>query len=321
MSTVAEVAAAIRARESFVLTSHARPDGDAIGSQLALAYALESLGKSVRLVDHDPPPAQVRRFPGADRIEVTSRFEGTADAAIVLECGTLARPEVLGLDRSFIINIDHHPGNALYGALNWFDLSAAACTEMVAELVDELGVPWTREIATHVYLGIVTDTGGFRHGAINARTFALSERAVRAGVDPAAMARQVFDSFTIGRIKLTGALLDAMELHADNRLAVLYMDDDLLARCGATDDDTDNLVNVPLGAKDVLAVVFVKRLDARQVRVSLRSKGDINVGRVAALWGGGGHRNAAGCALEGTTAEITARLVGAVTQAISDAKT
>jgi phosphoesterase RecJ-like protein len=306
------VAAAIRGRQSFVLTSHARPDGDAVGSQLALAFALEQIGKTVRLVDRDPVPLPYRAFPGTDRIEVAGRFDGRADAAIVLECSNLARPEVAGLESLFVINIDHHLGNTMYGALNWFDASAAACGEMVADLIDALGVRWTADIAAHLYLAIATDTGGFRHGHMTSRTFEAARRIAEAGIDPAALSRQIFDSYSLGRVRLTGALLNAMELHHGNRVAVLYYDDDLLAACGATQDDTDGLVNLPLGARDVLAVALLKKQADDTFRVSLRSKGDVDVRAVAQRWQGGGHTNAAGCTMAGAYVDVKRQLIEAV---------
>jgi phosphoesterase RecJ-like protein len=311
------VAAAIRERQSFILTSHARPDGDAIGSQLALAFALDRLGKSVRLVDRDPVPAPFRAFPGVDRIEVASRATGDADALIVMECANLSRPEVEGLEQYFAINIDHHLGNTMYGAVNWFDESAAACAEMVGDLIDALGVPWTQEIATHLYLGIATDTGGFRHGHMSRRTFEACRRIAETGLDPARLSRQIFDSYSIGRVKLTGALLNAMELHHGQRLAVLAFDDDLLAACGATVDDTDGLVNLPLGAQDILAVALFKKQQDGTYRVSLRSKGDIDVRAVATRWDGGGHTNAAGLTVPGPFAAAKKAVVEAMSQQLT----
>jgi len=318
--SAAEVAAAIRSRQSFVLTSHARPDGDALGSQLALAFALESLGKSVRVVDHDPAPGPYRVFPGTDRIEVAAELSGVPDAVIVLECGDLSRPEVAGLDRFFIINIDHHLGNTMYGAVNWFDESAPACTELVAGLIDALGVPWTRDIAAHLYLGIATDTGGFRHGNMTEQTFEVCRRIAATGVEPAVLSRQIFDSYSLGRVRLTGVLLNSMELHHDNRLAVLYYDDQILESCGATVDDTDGLVNLPLGAQDVLAVALLKLQSPGTLRVSLRSKGPIDVRTVAQIWGGGGHRNASGCTISGGLEEAKMRLVDALGHALSEVR-
>ena len=321
--SAADVAAAIRRHDAFLITSHARPDGDAIGSQLAMAFALEALGKRVRMVNHDPVPGPYRGFPGTDRIIVSSTVPALADlpaegeATIVMECGDLTRPEVTGLERPTLINIDHHIGNTMYGTVNWFDASAAACAEMVADVIDELGVRWTHEIASHLYLGIATDTGGFRHGLISARTFQTSARIAATGVSVSNLAREMFDSFGVGRLKLTGALLNSMQLHHDNRLAVLYYDDELLKACGATSDDTDGLVNLPLGAKDVLAVALVRKQSDTQYRISMRSKGAVNVRAVAIQHGGGGHVNAAACSVTGSRPSVTAAIVAEIGQILT----
>jgi phosphoesterase RecJ-like protein len=319
MSSAADVAAAIRQHDAFLLTSHARPDGDAIGSQLAMAFALDALGKRVRLVNKDRAPGTYAHFPGMDRIQVLpavpvlSDPPPSAEATIVMECGDLARPDVTGLERPVVINIDHHVGNTMFGTVNWFDGSAAACTEMVADIIDALGVAWTPAIATHLYLGIITDTGGFRHGPISARTFQISARVAQTGVSPSQLSREIFDSFGLGRIRLTGAVLNAMELHHGNRIAVLYYDDEILAACGATSDDTDGLVNLPLGARDVQAVALVRKQTETQFRVSMRSKGAIDVRVVAVPHGGGGHVNAAACSITGSRASVTSAIVTAMT--------
>jgi len=190
---------------------------------------------------------------------------------------------------------------------------------MVADVIDALGVPWTLEIAQHLYLGIATDTGGFRHGPISARTFEACRRIAEAGVEAADMAREIFDSFSIGRVKLTGEMLSKMELHHNNRLAVLSFDDDLLARCGATLDDTEGLVNLPMGANEVLAVALFKCQADGTCRVSLRSKAEVDVRDVASRWGGGGHRNAAGATLSGSFDELKAAVVTEMARAIDAA--
>ncbi len=213
----------IRRRQRFVISSHVRPDGDAIGSQLAMAYALRALGKQVRIVDGDRPPTPLLVFPGVPAIEVMPEIDDPGDAVIVMECGDLARTGVKGFERGFVINIDHHPGNTLYGALNWFDLSAAACGEMVFDLVQALGVPLTKEIATHVYIAILTDTGSFHYSNISPKTFEICQRCVEAGVEPPAVARSIFDSNNLGRLKLFGAVLSRMELDPSGLLATVYV--------------------------------------------------------------------------------------------------
>jgi phosphoesterase RecJ-like protein len=317
--SAADVAAALRARQSFILTSHARPDGDSVGSALALAFALDALGKTVRVVGRDAVPAPYRAFPGTDRIVLADRVDGAADAAVLLECSDLSRPDVAGLDRYTVINIDHHVGNAMYGAVNWFDPTAAACGEMVADIIDALGVPWTRDIAAHLYLAISTDTGSFRYGPITARTFEVCRRIAGTGVELALLSRQIFDSFGVGRVLLIGKLLNGMELHHGRRMAVLYLDDAILASCGATVDDTEGLVNLPLAAQELVVVALFKRQASGEFRVSLRSKADVDVRSVADRWGGGGHKNAAGCTLAGDYDALKRAMIDAAGEAIGAA--
>jgi phosphoesterase RecJ-like protein len=301
----ARVAEEIRKRHRFVLTSHVRPDGDAIGSQLAMAYALRHLGKDVRIVNRDPAPAPLQVFPGVADIQITERTDDPGDCVIVMESGDLTRTGVAGLDRGFIINIDHHVGNTMFGAVNWFDVSAAACGEMVFDLVQDLGVPLTHDIAVHVYIAILTDTGSFRYSNITPRTFEISRRCVEAGVDASAVARSVYDSSTLGRLRMFGAVLNRMQLDPSGRLAILAVDERLAAECGATYEDTDGLINEPLTVKDIQAVVFFKELAPDNWRVSMRSKGNVDINAVAKEFGGGGHKNASGCSATGELTEVT----------------
>jgi phosphoesterase RecJ-like protein len=301
----AQVAAALRVRQRFVIASHVRPDGDAVGSQLALAYALRALGKDVRIVSRDPPPTPLLVFPGVSAIEITGHIEDPGDAVIVMESGDLTRTGIAGLERGFVINIDHHVGNAMYGAVNWFDLSAAACGEMVFDLVRELGAALTYEIALHVYIAILTDTGSFHYSNISPRTFDICRRCVEAGVAPQTVARAVFDSNSLGRLKLFGAVLSRMELDASGHVATLMVDQQLAADCGGTYEDTEGLINLPLTVKEIQAVVFFKEIGQDEWRVSMRSKEDVDVHAVARQFGGGGHKNASGCSATGRLSDLT----------------
>jgi phosphoesterase RecJ-like protein len=322
-SALVAICDAIRQRQRFLLSSHARPDGDSIGSQLAMAYALRALGKDVVIVNRDPAPSPLMAFPGVPAIEVAESASGDFDAAIIMECSELARTGVAGLDRYYLINIDHHPGNARYGAINWFDASAAACAEMVFAIVQALGVPLSVEIATHVYVGILTDTGSFHYSNITPRTFDICRQLVEAGVDPPRVARSIFDSNTLGRLKLFGAVLSTIELEDEGRLAVVFVDRAMAAAAGGTYEDTEGLINLPLTVKDIQAVVFFKEIDTNEYRVSLRSKGDIDVGAVAKQFGGGGHKNASGCTVTGTYSEVrellTRRLIDAIARGLGAA--
>jgi phosphoesterase RecJ-like protein len=314
-----QIVDALRSRHRFVVTSHARPDGDAVGSSMAMAFALRHLGKSVRVVSADPPPTPLMPFPGVPTIEVAARVDDPGDAVIVMECGSLNRTGIEGLERGFVINIDHHVGNSTYGALNWFDLSAAACGEMVFDLVRALGVPLSMEIATHVYVAILTDTGSFHYSNITPRTFEICRRCVDAGVDPPSVARTIFDSNTLGRLRLFGAILNRMQLDASGRIATLLVDDALLQECGAAAEDTEGLINLPLTVREIVAVAFFKKQAPGEWRVSMRSKGDVDINAIAKEFGGGGHKNASGCSAAGSLAELRALFERKITAAIERA--
>src|SRR5262245_24007013 len=311
-----DIRKAILDRRRFLLTSHARPDGDSIGSQLAMAFALDALGKEVRIVNADRAPDHYQGFPGMERIEIAPSVTTDADAVIVMECSDLSRTGVSGLGDRFVINIDHHTGNSHYGALNWYDESAAACGEMVFDLVRSLDVPLSFEIATHIYLAILTDTGSFHHSSITPRTFDICRQTVEAGVNPAAMARRIFDSNSFGKLKLIGALLDSMELADEGRLAILFMDEAMLTSCGCTHNDTEGLINLPLTAREIQAVVFFKVGPAGDVRVSMRSKYDVDVRSVASVFGGGGHKNASGFTVTEPLDQVRPKIIQLIVDAI-----
>ena len=312
---VAAIVRAIRERQRFIVTSHARPDGDAIGSSVSMALALRALGKQVRVISRDPVPPQMLVFPGVGEIDIVDRVSDAADAVIVMECGDLERTGIAGLERGYVINIDHHPDNTMYGALNWFDLSAAACGEMVFELINALGVRLTQDIATHVYVAILTDTGSFHYSNITPDTFDVCRRCLEAGVNPGAVARSIFDSNNLGRLKLFGAVLHQMQLDPGGHVATLHVDEQLAHACGGTYEDTEGLVNLPLTVKDIVAVAFFKEVGPGAWRVSLRSKGAIDVNAIAREFGGGGHPNASGCSAQGALADIR----GIFQQKLSDA--
>ncbi len=305
--------------QRFLVTAHVKPDGDSIGSQLALAGALAALGKDVRVVNRDSAPPALLALPGVSAIEHRADVDGSYDAVFVLECGDLERTGFTGLERFTVINIDHHPGNTLFGAVNWFDGAAAACGEMVFDVIAALGVPLTADMATHLYVAILTDTGSFHYSGLSPRTFDICRQLLEAGVDPVATARTVYDSNTIGRSRLFGMVMSTLETDASGRLATIRLDRDMTASSGGHADDTEGLINMPLTVPEVQAVVFFKEADLDTFRVSFRSKGDIDVGAVAAGFGGGGHKNASGCTVGGPLSAAREKVLPRVDAAISRA--
>ena len=257
-NSFSDVSNALTEYSRVILSSHARPDGDSIGSQLALSHTLRTLGKTVRIVNHDQPPPYLHALPGISSIEVADTVKHDYDAAIILECGTLSRTEVNGLDRGVVINIDHHAGNSMYGHYNWHDNTAAACTEQIHDLIKELDVPLTTEIATSLYVGILTDTGSFQHANITPRTFDICRRVAAAGVNVADVAATVYQNSSIGKVRMTGALLDQMQLCYGDSIAVLRIDESLLQKTKCLPNDMEGLVNMPLSAKSIQVVIMLR---------------------------------------------------------------
>jgi len=311
-----EVCDALQHHDAFVVTSHVRPDGDAMGSSVALALALCAAGKRARVVMRDRLPIQVTAFPAVDEITFADEIPEDESTVVVLECGDLERTGLRGLDRHPVINIDHHPGNTGFGTVQWFDGTAVACGEMVYAIIRELGTPLTSAMATHLYVAIVTDTGSFRYPGVSPRTFDICARLLEAGADPVAIARHLFDGTTLGRLRLQAAVLSTLEIHDSGTIASLSVNHATIADTGATPEETDGLINIPLSVKQINAVAFFKEGDPGEYRVSLRSKGVTDVGRIARNFGGGGHRNASGCTLGGSLADVRGRILQCLTDEV-----
>jgi phosphoesterase RecJ-like protein len=307
----------IRRGSRFFVTSHQRPDGDAIGSAVGMALALRALGKAATAVFDAVPPSFLQPFPDVANLRIATEVRETVDAVLVMECSTLDRCGVSGVDRSPIVNIDHHPGNTGYGTINWVDEGAAACGELVFTLVDALGVALTADIATHLYLAILTDTGSFHFSHLTPRTYELAARAVAAGADPEWIARTHYDSNSLARVRIFGAVLNGMSMHAGGRVALLTITQALARELGGTYDDTEGLINFPLTVKDVQAVAFFKEMGPGDWRVSLRSKGPVDTRSIAQQFGGGGHMNASGCGWRGSLEEGRAVFAGLLGQAVA----
>ncbi len=307
--------ARLRRASRVLLTSHAAPDGDALGSELGLAEVARALGIAVTIVNRDPHPAPLGFLPGLETIRVEAElpagFEREFDLAVLLECPGLDRPALAGLERLPLLNIDHHLENARYAEVNVVDEDAPAVGEMVLAIAEAAGVAVTESMATNLYAALVTDTGDFRYSNATPRAFAAAARLVTAGARPAQIAEALWEHNPERVVRLTAEVLGTLELLAGGRLAVISCDRAMLEHAGARPEDTENLINIPRGIDGVRVAVFFKALKDGAVRVSLRSRGDVDVQGVAKAFGGGGHRNAAGCTIAGTVAEARPRLLAA----------
>jgi phosphoesterase RecJ-like protein len=302
-----EVLRGIQQRERFVLTSHARPDGDAIGSVLACAEVVRQIGKHAEVVLSDGVPVIYRRLPFAERVRHATSLNGEFEAAILLECDSIERSRVDGLERHFLINIDHHLSGKQFAHINWIDPSACATAEIIYRLAREAGVSITPEIATCLYAAVLTDTGSFAYANTGANTFALAEELVRAGADPVRIAQAVYFSNPTSKMRLLGAALS--NLHRDGALAWMFITRADVERSGAMDEDAEGLVNYSLGIQGIEVAVFFRELADGRFRVSLRSKGRVNVAHVAARYGGGGHHCASGFPITGPLSVAAERVL------------
>jgi phosphoesterase RecJ-like protein len=303
-----EVLNHIERRQRFVLTSHSRPDGDAIGSVLACSALLRQMGKEAEVVMRDAVPGIYRALPFADSVIQAPYVQEGYEAAIILECDCIQRTALEGLDGRFLINIDHHYSGRPFANVNWIDPDACATAELIFRLAREAGVPISAEIATCLYAAVLTDTGSFGYAGTSADTFALARELVLAGADPAIIAQQVYFSNPTAKMRLLGAALS--KLHHEGTLAWMYVTRNDMERCGAIDEDCEGLANWALGIAGVEVAVFFRELaDRRRWRASLRSKGSINVAEIAERFGGGGHVCASGCALPGPLSVASERIL------------
>jgi bifunctional oligoribonuclease and PAP phosphatase NrnA len=289
-------------RQRFMVTSHARPDGDAIGSALGMMHLLEGLGKQVEVAFSDPIPVIYRKLPGVERI--ARALPATApDAAILLECDCLERTGFRAADfarmgQTFTINIDHHLSGREFAGFNWIDTEACAVGSMVYDLAVASGVSITPAIASCLYTAVLTDTGSFTYAGTVASTFALAQHLVERGANANRIAQAVYFSNPASKIHLLGAAL--RNLHVDAPLAWTWITLGDMARAGATVEDSEGIVNYLIGIAGVEAAVFLRELPGGvEFRTSLRSKERVDVARVAESFGGGGHHSASGCTLAG----------------------
>jgi phosphoesterase RecJ-like protein len=294
---VAAILEVLRRGKRFLVSSHARPDGDAVGSMLALGMLLEQMGKQADLVSADPVPQVYRALPGAQNIRIVRRVEGGYDAAILLECDGTERVGIAGLEQYLLINIDHHYSGSDYGDLNWIDQEVASVGEMVYRLARAARAQITVEMATNLYTTLLTDTGGFSYGGVQASTFGMAGELVAAGANPVKIAQEVLYSAPMSKVLLLGVALE--HLHRQGRVAWLWVTHQEMVKTCATEEDCEGIVNVALGITGVEAAAFLRELADGRLRVSLRSKGKVNVAILAEHLGGGGHKSAAGCTLDG----------------------
>jgi len=258
-------------------------------------------------VMHDPVPRIYQQLPFADRVKQAERVNGNFEAAILLECDSVQRTRLEGLDQHFLISIDHHHTGKRFAHVNWIDPHATSTAEMVYRLGREAGIRVTPAMATCLYTGLMTDTGSFMFQGTSEHTFSLARELVMAGADPVACARNIYFAHSTAKMRLLGAALS--NLHREGPLAWIWVTRQQMERACAKEEDTEGIVNYALSIADVEVAAFFREMPNGDYRVSLRSKGALNVAEVAARFGGGGHECASGFAVEGPLAIAVPRVI------------
>jgi phosphoesterase RecJ-like protein len=316
-----QIIQSLKESRCILVASHANPDGDAIGSLIAIGLTLSGLGKGTTLYNESPIPAVYRFLSGVQR--VVDRLDDLElfDTAVILDCGDIQRLGDVGsaIERiPIVINIDHHVTNSRFGHFHIVDPSACATSEIIYRLISEMDVPIDLDIASALYTGILTDTGSFRFSNTNQAAFEICGNLVSLGVDPYRIAQRVYGTYSLGRIKLLNLALDSIEISKNGRLSLMAVTQDMMKETNTRPEDIDGLINYAKGIQDVKVAALIQEMNHHprgkfegpsHYHVSLRSDGTVDVAAIAIQFGGGGHSSAAGFSLESTLPEIKSKLI------------
>ncbi len=305
----------IHGGRSFLITAHERLDGDALGSELALYAMLTGLRKEAVVYNQDATPGNYRFLPGSESVVTTLPPPEAFDAAFILDCSELERvgreaPRIAGIRR--LVNIDHHVSNGGFSDAVLLDPKASSTGEIIGRLMAAMDWTPTPAAATCLYTAILTDTGGFHYGNTTPEALTAAAGLVRCGADPQWISENVYESNPLAKIRLLGAALDTLALDGGDRVGSLIVTREMLARTGAAPEHTDGLVDLPRTIRGVDVSILFSEMDDGRIKVSLRSKGDVNVERVARAFGGGGHVNASACRVEGDIETVKRNVLAAV---------
>jgi bifunctional oligoribonuclease and PAP phosphatase NrnA len=307
-------------RGRALMLGHVHPDADVLGTLLALGLALEARGWSVVYGGPHPAPSLLGFLPGVERYRPFTELEGQFDLVVLTDCPNPQRTEGL-IDQAkragkVVVNIDHHPDNRRYGHVNWVDITAAATGEMVYELLTALRVPLTPAIATNLFTAIHTDTGSFRYSNVTTRTFTTAAALVAAGARPELVSQSLYEQRAPDALHWLGEALARVEVSEDGQMAWLALPADSVPERIV---ESEELVNYPRSVASVRVACLLRERDGT-VKVSLRGKGEVDVQRIAAQFGGGGHVNAAGCTVPGPLPEAKRAVLAAVRRAVDGAQ-
>lgn len=308
-----DLLAFFRDEDNFFIATHINPDGDALGSSLALTLALESSGKTVVVYDRDPVPEYYRFLPGQQKfIHSVRDIRSSSMNLVLLDCNSLNRTGMEDIRFKHSCVIDHHETENDFGQIKWVEPHAAATGMLIYSLLREAGFEITQEIALNLYTAIVVDTGAFRYSNTSADVLRVSADLVEAGASPAFVSNSLYEKWSDRRFSLLMMALNTLEIRGN--VAVIFVTTQMFIETKTGPDDTENFPSFPRMMQKVKISIFLRQISNNQWKISLRSKGDINVARIAVLFEGGGHKNAAGCTIKGDLKTAKEALFKAITQ-------
>ena len=310
-----EIAEVIHSCTTFLITSHVRPDGDALGSELALYHVLRGMGKNPVVYNQDTTPAVYRFLPGTDEIVHSLGPVDGFDAAFVLDCSDISRVgDEQGRIASVkkIVNIDHHVSTGTFSKILLTDSQASSTGEMIHRLLKHMGVPITGDIATNIYTAIITDTGSFQYSNTGSATFRVAADLVESGADCRSIAKNIYETKPAVQIRLMGKVLTTLQFYQEGRVGVISVTQEMLRGERALPEHTEGLVDMVRSIKGVEVAVCCYEVSEGRYKISLRSKGDTDVAQIAGTLGGGGHVNASACRIEGTIETVRETVLDAI---------
>ncbi len=300
--------------ESFLITTHIDPDGDAVGSVLSMQWVLESFRKKSVVYMKDRIPYNYKFLPSASNV-INQLPDDHYDTIFVLDCGNLFRvgdgyEKLTGMGQ--VINIDHHDTNESFGIINLIDTGACSTAEIMYRLYRFLNIPFSYEMAINIYTAIMTDTGSFRYENTNSSAFIICEEMLKHGVSPSYVSQMVHENHPKERFRLFGHVLTTAETYDNNRIAIATVTREMFKKTGTTREHSDGFVENLKQMKGVEVAVLLRELSNNKYKASMRSKGNTDVASTCTLFGGGGHKNAAGCIIEGTLEEVKEKIKKAI---------
>jgi len=319
-----EICGGIKKYNNFLITAHTSPEGDALGAQLGFYYLIKKLGKQATIVSDDCLPYGYDFLPDIQLIRRLGKgFKSIKfDCLVVLDCADLKRTGrvyQLNPDNKPVINIDHHISNQVFGDINWVDGQASSCSEMIYKLYKRLHLSLDKEAALVLYTGIMTDTGSFRYSNTSSFTFKAAAELLKFGVNVAGVYRHTYENIPAQEIKLLLKILSKIKFFARGKIAVFRIDSESSGVNKCAIDLADQALSFGRAIKGVEVVVLFKKNSGKkfQVRVNLRSQGRVDVNKVAAFFGGGGHKTAAGCTVRGEVSAVCRRVVAKICQGLT----